>query len=67
MTKTETLIYVGKMQVTCSNNLIMYLSGINANVKRNFWVIIAAITHHIRDKSFQTGRYFGSYYNKIRG
>ena len=63
---------VAKMQVNRSGDSILYRSGMNAKIKRNFQVFtacdfIAAITQHILDKRFQMVRYYGWYSNKMRG
>jgi hypothetical protein len=63
---------VSKMQVNRSGDSILYRSGMNAKIKRNFQVFsacdfIAAITQHIPDKRFQMVRYYGWYSNKMRG
>ena len=68
---------VEKMQVTEANRAnpngsIIYRSGMNPKIQRNFEVFtpcefIAAITQHIPDKSFQLVRYYGWYSNKMRG
>jgi hypothetical protein len=63
---------VAKMQVNRSSDSILYRSGMNAKIKRNFQVFsacdfIAAITQHIPDKRFQMVRYYGWYSNKMRG
>ena len=55
-----------------SGDSILYRSGMNAKIKRNFQVFsacdfIAAITQHIPDKRFQMVRYYGWYSNKMRG
>ena len=55
-----------------SGDSILYRSGMNAKIKRNFQVFsacdfIAAITQHISDKRFQMVRYYGWYSNKMRG
>ena len=60
---------VAKMQVNRSGDLILYRSGMNAKINRNFQVFtacdfIAAITQHIPDKRFQMVRYYGWYSNK---
>ncbi|MSR42387.1 MAG: hypothetical protein EXS10_10900, partial [Phycisphaerales bacterium] len=54
---------VAKMQVNRSGDSILYRSGMNAKIKRNFQVFsacdfIAAITQHIPDKRFQMVRYY---------
>lgn len=68
---------VEKMQVcepsrTNPDGSIIYRSGLNPKIKRNFEIFsacdfIAAITQHIPDKSFQLVRYYGWYSNKMRG
>ena len=63
---------IAKMQVNRLGDSILYRSGMNAKIKRNFQVFsacdfIAAITQHIPDKRFQMVRYFGWYSNKMRG
>jgi len=63
---------VAKMQVNRSGDSILYRSGMNPKIKRNFQVFtacdfIAAITQHIPDKRFQMLRYYGWYSNKMRG
>lgn len=68
---------VEKMQVGAPNpanpeGSVLYRSGMNAKIHRNFEVFspcdfIAAITQHIPDKSFQLVRYYGWYSNKMRG
>jgi hypothetical protein len=68
---------VEKMQVTKANRAnpdgsIIYHSGLNPKIQRNFEVFtpcefIAAITQHIPDKNFQLVRYYGWYSNKMRG
>jgi len=63
---------VAKMQVNRLGDSILYRSGMNAKIKRNFQVFsacdfIAAITQHIPDKRFQMVRYYGWYSNKMRG
>lgn len=68
---------VEKMQVSepsmaNSDGAIVYRSGMNPKIKRNFEIFtpcdfIAAITQHIPDKSFQLVRYYGWYSNKMRG
>ena len=60
------------MQANRSGDSILYRSGMNAKIKRNFQVFsacdfIAAITQHIPDKRFQMVRYYGWYSNKMRG
>jgi hypothetical protein len=62
---------VAKMQVNRSSDSILYRSGMNAKIKRNFQVFsacdfIAAITQHIPNKRFQMVRYYG-WYDKMRG
>ena len=63
---------VEKMQVNQPGGSIIYRSGMNEKIRRNFEVFtpcdfIAAITQHIPDKSFQLVRYYGWYSNKMRG
>jgi len=63
---------VEKMQVNQSGDSIIYRSGMNEKIHRNFEVFtpcdfIAAITQHIPDKSFQLVRYYGWYSSKMRG
>ena len=63
---------VEKMQVNEQDDTIVYRSGMNPKIRRNFEVFdpcdfIAAITQHIPDKSFQLVRYYGWYSNKMRG
>ena len=63
---------VDKMQVNGKGDSIVYRSGMNPKIRRNFEVFapcdfIAAITQHIPDKSFQLVRYYGWYSNKMRG
>lgn len=63
---------VEKMQVNEQGDSIVYRSGMSPKIRRNFEVFdpcdfIAAITQHIPDKSFQLGRYYGWYSNKMRG
>ncbi len=68
---------IDKMQVsppshTNPEGSILYRSGLNPKIQRNFEVFtpcdfIAAITQHIPDKSFQLVRYYGWYSNKMRG
>jgi hypothetical protein len=63
---------VDKMQVNEQDDTIVYRSGMNPKIRRNFEVFdpcdfIAAITQHIPDKSFQLVRYYGWYSNKMRG
>ena len=63
---------VAKMQVNRSGDSILYRSGMNAKIKRNFQVfsacdLIAAITKQIPDKRFQMVCYYGWYSNKMRG
>ncbi len=60
-----------KMRLT-DPGAIVYRSGINPKIKRNFEVFsptdfIAAVTQHIPDKNFQLVRYYGWYSNKMRG
>jgi len=59
---------VDKMQPNSSGDSIIYRSGMNPKIQRNFEVyspcnLIARITQHIPDKSFQLVRYFGWYSN----
>jgi hypothetical protein len=61
-----------KMQVNQPGGPVIYRSGMNEKIHRNFEVFspcdfIAAITQHIPDKSFQLVRYYGWYSNKMRG
>lgn len=70
---------IAKMQANRSGDSILYRSGMNAKIKRNFLFtevftqvfsacdFIAAITQHIPDKRFQMARYYGWYSNKMRG
>ena len=63
---------IAKMQANRSGDSILYCSGMNLKIKRNFQVFsacdfIAAITQHIPDKRFQMVRYYGWYSNKMRG
>ena len=63
---------VDKMQPNSSGDSIIYRSGMNPKIQRNFEVFspcdfIARITQHIPDKSFQLVRYYGWYSNKMRG
>ncbi|MCX6970000.1 MAG: transposase [Verrucomicrobia bacterium] len=63
---------VEKMQPNSSGDSIIYRSGMNPKISRNFEVFspcdfIARITQHIPDKSFQLVRYYGWYSNKMRG
>jgi hypothetical protein len=63
---------VEKMQPNSSGDSIIYRSGMNPKIQRNFEVFspcdfIARITQHIPDKSFQLVRYYGWYSNKMRG
>jgi len=63
---------VEKMQPNRSGDSIIYRSGMNPKIQRNFEVFspcdfIARITQHIPDKSFQLVRYYGWYSNKMRG
>ena len=63
---------VDKMQANSSVDSIIYRSGMNPKIQRNFEVFspcdfIARITQHIPDKSFQLVRYYGWYSNKMRG
>jgi len=60
------------MQPNSSGDSIIYRSGMNPKIQRNFEVFspcdfIARITQHIPDKSFQLVRYYGWYSNKMRG
>ena len=62
---------IAKMQVNRSSDSILYRSGMDPKMKRNFPVFtacdfIAAITQHIPDKRFQMVRYYGWYSNKMR-
>ena len=55
---------VEKMRPNGSGDSIIYRSGINPKIGRNFEVFspcdfIARITQHIPDKSFQLVRYYG--------
>jgi len=57
-----------KMPPNASGNSIIYSSGMNPMMGRNFEVLspcdfIARITQHIPDKSFQLVRYYGWYSN----
>ena len=59
---------VDKMQPNSSGDSIIYRSGMNPKIQRNFEVFspcdfIARITQHIPDKSFQLVRYYGWYSN----
>ena len=59
---------VEKMQVKEHGGSIIYRSGLNPKIQRNFEVFtpcdfIAAITQHIPDKGFQLVRYYGWYSN----
>jgi hypothetical protein len=61
-----------KMHPNDTGDAIIYRSGLNPKIRRNFQVFepcdfIAAITQHIPDKSFQLVRYYGWYSNKMRG
>jgi hypothetical protein len=63
---------VEKMQPDSSGDSIIYRSGMNPKLGRNFEVLspcdfIARITQHIPGKSFQLVRYYGWYPNKMRG
>ena len=63
---------VEKMHPDPAGGTIIYRSGMNPKIKRNFEIFtpsdfIAAITQHIPDKSFQLVRYYGWYSNKMRG
>jgi hypothetical protein len=63
---------VDKMQPNSYGDSIIYRSGMNPKIQRNFEVFspcdfIARITQHIPDKSFQLVRYYGWYSNKMRG
>lgn len=78
---------IEKMQVNpphwgSADSSIIYRSGMNPKIQRNFEVFppqadpppedspcdfIAKITRHIPDKSFQLVRYYGWYSNKMRG
>lgn len=63
---------VDKMQPNSSGDSIIYRSGMNPKIQRNFEVFspcnfIARITQHIPDKSFQLVRYYGRYSNNMRG
>ena len=63
---------VEKMHPDSDNGTIIYRSGMNPKIKRNFEIFtpcdfIAAITQHIPDKNFQLVRYYGWYSNKMRG
>ncbi|MBJ7259720.1 MAG: transposase [Chthoniobacterales bacterium] len=61
-----------KMRPNSSGDSIIYRSGMNPKIGRNFEVFspcdfIARTTQHIPDKSFQLVRYYGWYSNKMRG
>ncbi len=63
---------VEKMQVNQPGGPIIYRSGMNEKIHRNFDVFspcdfIAAITQHIPDQGAQMVRYYGHYSNKSRG
>jgi hypothetical protein len=63
---------VEKMYPDPETGTIIYRSGMNPNIRRNFEIFtpcdfIAAITQHIPDKNFQLVRYYGWYSNKMRG
>ena len=63
---------IEKMEVKQPGGPIIYRSGMNEKIHRNFEIFspcdfIAAITQHIPDKSFQLVRYYGWYSNKMRG
>jgi len=63
---------VDKMQPSISGDSIIYRSGMNPKIQRNFEVFspcdfIGRITQHIPDKSFQLVRHYGWYSNKMRG
>jgi hypothetical protein len=63
---------VDKMRPNACGDSIIYRSGMNPKIGRNFEVLspcdfIARITQHIPDKSFQLVRYYGWYSNKMRG
>jgi hypothetical protein len=63
---------VKKMQSNTSGGSIIYCSGMNPKIQRNFEVFnpcdfIARITQNISDKSFQLVLYYGWYSNKMRG
>ena len=67
---------VAKMQVNRSGDSILYRSGMNAKIKRNFQVfsacdfiapIFITVTQRIPDKCFQMVRYYDWYSNKMRG
>jgi hypothetical protein len=63
---------VDKMQPNSSGHSIIYRSGMNPKIQRNFEVFspydfIARIIQPIPDKSFQLVRYYGWYSNKMRG
>gem|GEM_PF-1190330 len=60
------------MQPNRSGDSIITRSGMNPKIQRNFEMFsprdfIARITQHIPDKSFQLVRYYGWYFNKMRG
>ncbi len=75
---------VSKMQVNRSGDSILYRSGMNAKIKRNYFYprkysrkysareissrqSSITVTQHIPDKRFQMVRYYGWYFNKMRG
>jgi len=63
---------VDKMQPNSCGDSIIYRSGMNPKIQRNFegfspGDFIARITQHIPDKSFQLVRYYDWYSNKMRG
>jgi hypothetical protein len=63
---------VEKMHPDPKTGTIIYRSGMNPKIRRNFEIFtpcdfIAAITQHIPDKNFQLVRYYGWYSNKMRG
>ena len=63
---------VEKMHPDPETGTIIYRSGMNPKIRRNFEIFspcdfIAAITQHIPDKNFQLVRYYGWYSNKMRG
>jgi len=63
---------IEKMHPDQETGTIIYRSGMNPKIKRNFEIFspcdfIAAITQHIPDKNFQLVRYYGWYSNKMRG
>jgi Zn finger protein HypA/HybF involved in hydrogenase expression len=65
-------MHAGERNRYAPDGTIIYRSGMNPKIKRNFQVFspcdfIAAITQHIPDKSFQLVRYYGWYSNKMRG